>query len=139
MRHPTRAAIDKFNECLGLIEDPHMQDWELECADPDRVEEFLDCYDAHAKDADEKFTLMALILGSFEDFHGLEPPSDKQWQRIMSVLSEDLELHRDHIENYQCLDAESDDECFPITPLMRQIKISKRPEQVSAGNPLDAQ
>ena len=124
--------MDKFNECLGLVEDPYMQDWELECADPARVEEFLDCYDIHAKSDDEKFTLMALILGSFEDYHGLEDPSEGVWQRIKSILTGDLALHRDHIEGYQCMDAESEDECFPITSLMRQIKISTLTEQGSA-------
>ena len=30
MRHPTREAINKFNELLNLHENPLMQDWEIE-------------------------------------------------------------------------------------------------------------
>ena len=80
MRHPTREAIEKFNKLLNLKEDPFMQDWEVECADPDRLEEFLNCYRSFAHTADERFTLMALILGSFEEYHGLEAPAEEAWQ-----------------------------------------------------------
>ena len=53
MRHPVRAAMDKFNSLLGLNEDEYMQDWEIECSDPGRVGEFIQCYDEHAKTDEE--------------------------------------------------------------------------------------
>ena len=102
---------------------PYMQDWEFECADPDRVGEFLDFYVKGPADDDERFTLMALILGSFEKCHALNEPDPVLWDRIRLLLSADLDLHRDHIEYYQRLDALSDEEYFPITHLMRQIHL----------------
>ena len=129
MRFPTRAAIDRLNSCLGLVEDPSMQDWELECADPNRVEEFLNFHDTHTTSDDEKFTLMALILGSFEEYHAINPSDASLWLRIRSILSDNVELYRTHIEYYQWLEAESEEEYFPITPLMRQIEIQKEAEQ----------
>ena len=123
MRHPTRAAIDKFNLMFGLIEDPQMQDWEIECADPIRVEEFLDVYDSESLSDDEKFTLMALILGSFEEYHGLEQPDVRVWTRIKSYLIEHQSIHATHIRYYQCAESTDEEEFFPITKLMRKIKI----------------
>lgn len=136
MRHPTREAIDRLSDCLGLVLDPCMQDWEIECADPNRVGEFLDFYATRTAGDDERFTLMALILGSFEEYHGLNEPDPVLWVRIRSFLTTNFDLHRDQIEYYQCLNAESDDECFPITKLIRQINVPSRPEQGSAsGHP----
>lgn len=123
MRHPTRAAIDKFNLMFNLHEDPHMQDWEIECADPERVEEFIDVYDGVSLNDDERFTLMAVILGSFEEYHGLEQPEDKVWNRIKKRLTEHQLIHETHIEYYQCLELTDEEEFFPITNLMREIKL----------------
>ncbi len=92
MRHPTRAAIDKFNELLHLTEDRWTQDWEIECADPRRVAEFLDCYHSEAKTDDERFTMMALILGSYEQFYESEGFAASTWNRIASILESEYDL-----------------------------------------------
>ena len=123
MRHPTRAEIDKFNDLLGLIERPGCQDWEIECSDPDRIEEFIDCYSAHANSAKEKFTLMALILGAYEEYHAFNPPAKKMWWKIKGLLLDDLVIHRDHVEYYQCIDEVDGENRFPITKQMRQIRL----------------
>jgi hypothetical protein len=134
MRHPTKAAIDRLSKCFGLTLDPYMQDWEIECADPKRVGEFLDFYLTGTVDDDERFTLMALILGSFEEYYRSNESDSTLWDRIKSLLSADVDLHSDHIEYYQRLDALSDDECFPISKLMRQIEIPRKPEQSDPPN-----
>ncbi len=121
MRHPTRKAIDKFNKILNLNEKPDMQDWEIECADPSRVKEFIECYNSETENDDERFTLMAIILGSFEEYHGTTPPSDETWQMIKKILTKDILIHKDHIEYYQFPDAKNEDEMFPISHLMRQL------------------
>jgi hypothetical protein len=134
MRHITRAAIDRLSGCLGLRLEAHMQDWEIECADPSRVGEFLDFYGSGTRDSDERFTLMALILGAFEEFHGLSGPDPLTWERIKLILTADVGLHRDQIEYYQCIEAESEEEyCFSITKLMRQIEIPAEPPQGNAA------
>ena len=77
---------------------------------------------------------MALILGSFEEYHGLDEPDSALWERIRSILVADINLHRDQIEYYQCLDAESDGIFFPITNLIRQINIPTEPEQAAVAD-----
>ncbi|MDO6835241.1 hypothetical protein Q4596_06375 [Pseudoalteromonas carrageenovora] len=121
MRHPAREAIYKFNKLLNLHEDPLMQDWEVECADALRIEEFINCYRTSASTDDERFTLMALILGSFEEYHGLETPKPEVWEKIRYILSTESKLHEDHIEYYSCLETEVPEEWFPITPLIRAV------------------
>lgn len=123
MRHPTRAEIDKFNKLLGLHEEPLNQDWEIECSDPDSIHEFLECYKLHAITAEERFTLMALILGAYEEYHAMNPPASETWSDVKSVLLDHVEIHRDHIEYYQCYDEEDGEFIFPITRQMREIKL----------------
>lgn len=126
MRHPTRLAIDRLNEELGLVEDPLMQDWEIECAAPSRVNEFIDFYERKTESNDERFTLMALILGSIYDFDTSKPPHDSTWKRIRRILQRDRELHQPHIEYYQCItegDNGDDSLTFPITRAMCQIEL----------------
>lgn len=123
MRHPTRAEIDKFNEILGLIEDPKSQDWEIECSDPERIDEYIECYGKHAHTAEEKFTLMALILGAFDEYHALNLPATSAWWKVKKLLLNDLTIHRDHIEYYQCGNEVDDVYMFPITSKMREIKL----------------
>lgn len=122
MRYPTRKAIDKFNKILNLRENQLMQDWEIECADPQRIDEFLHCYRATAQTDDERFTLMALMLGSFEEYHDSKPPSQDTWISLKEILCSEYELHRDHIDYYSCLGSDDTDEWFPITRLMRSLK-----------------
>ncbi len=93
MRHPAREAINKFNKLLNLHEDPLMQDWEVECADALRIEEY----------------------------HGLETPKPEVWEKIRYILSTESKLHEDHIEYYSCLETEVPEEWFPITPLIRAV------------------
>lgn len=135
MRHPTRKAMDKFNHLLGLNELPYMQDWEIECADPNRVTEFIHCYDENAVTDEEKFTLMALILGSYEEYHSLKGPVLKDWQSIKARLRGDLAIHCDHIVYYGCPETENEDEWFPITQQIRELL----PECAQLGTPADAE
>lgn len=123
MRYPTRKAIEKFNALFGISEDQYCQDWEIECADPNKILQYIDAYKSNTDDEDEKFTLMALILGSFEEYHDSKAPNPEVWDKIKEILVLDIAIHHSHIEYYQCSD-ESDQECiFPITPLMRKIKL----------------
>ncbi len=121
MRHPTRAAIDKFNELLGLHENPYMQDWEIECSDPSRIWEFIECYDQNAETEDEKFTLMALILGSYEEYHSLNGSSNEEWVAIKARLESDISIHSVHVMYYGCPETEDEEEWFPITTQIQEL------------------
>lgn len=41
---------------------------------------------------------MALILVSFEEYHGLECPKPEVWEQIRNILSAESDLHKDHID-----------------------------------------
>lgn len=123
MRYITKEARLHLNQELGIKEDPYSQDWELEYADADRIDEFLAFYKKKTKNDDERFALMGLILGSLEDLYARDSSVDATWKKIKEVLEEETSLHYSHIEDYYCAEAESDDECFPITPFIREIKI----------------
>jgi len=124
MRFPTRKAVDKFNRIFQIIERPDCQDWEIECADPLRIEEYIACYFNDTENDDERFTLMALMLGCFEEYHHLQFKATMEyWGEIKKILEEDTNLHKDHITYYQSFEDVADDEnVFPITPFIRRIK-----------------
>ncbi|WP_435892850.1 hypothetical protein [Oceaniferula spumae] len=123
MRHPTAQAIEKFNRLFDIDDDSYIQDWEIEAADPGKIDQYLQCYSNSVENDDERFTLMALILGAYEEYHAMNPPDAEHWPKIRSILLADMEIHRDHIDYYQCNDDGDEDGCFPITPLMRSIAI----------------
>ena len=66
-RFPTAAVIDSLARRLSLPNTPRMQDWQWEVADCARLSEFLDAYENSGLTDDERFTLMEIMLESFED------------------------------------------------------------------------
>jgi hypothetical protein len=69
-RYPTWAAIDALAARFGFVNEPGMQDWAWEVADPSRIDEFLAAYEDGDLSDDERFTLMDTMLQSFEDLPG---------------------------------------------------------------------
>src|SRR5438552_18208743 len=65
-RFSTRAAIDALAKRLRLVNEPGMQYWKWEVADPHRIDEFLSTYESGDLSEDEKFILMEMMLQSFE-------------------------------------------------------------------------
>ena len=120
VRHPTRAAIDRLAEYFDLPNHPSMQDWEIEVADPARCAEFLSAYESLELNDDEKFTLMWMILESFDE---LETPLDanSDWQRALFHVESDIFIHIGTVWFWSALDATSEDEMMQITPYMREI------------------
>lgn len=119
--YPTRQAMDKFNQLLNLHEDKYMQDWEIELADDTRLDEFLECYHNHAETNEEKFTLMSLIIASFDDYYW-EDENSMMWKKIETLLLVDRDLFKPLIEYWCVWDGGDDPECyFNISPLMREL------------------
>jgi hypothetical protein len=125
-RHPTRSAINALSLRFGLPNDPHMQDWEWEVADAERIDEFLSAYESGELSDDERFTLMETILQSFEDLQLFEdrPDPDCRWQRILEILDQNIDLHAHSVWYWSALDAEDPDDPeqqFWATPFIRTI------------------
>ena len=66
-RHPTAEAIESLARRFDLPNGPGFQDWEWIFADPARIDEFVNAYESGELNDDEKFTLMEMIIQSFED------------------------------------------------------------------------
>lgn len=116
-RHPTRAAIEALALRFGLPNDPSMQDWEWEVADAGRLDAFIAAYRSGELDDDERFTLMEVIIQSFED-EGTAVDDDPRWPLVARLLDENIALHAQTVWYWACLG--SDDE-WCVTPLIRPI------------------
>ncbi len=97
-----------------------MQDWEWEVADEHRIGEFVDAYTSGELSDDERFTLMETILQSSED---TPLPMDEQerWPEIVQLLTRNARLHAYSIYYWSCVDADTDDEVWRVTPYLRRI------------------
>jgi hypothetical protein len=121
MRYSVRKSIDKFNKIFKLQEPPFCQDWYLECADKSKLPDFIDGYSKYCEDDDDFFTLMKIILGSYEIYVEEEGHSQELWNRISNILIQDKTLHQDNID-YWCLwDEDDSDNWFVLTKYMREI------------------
>ena len=126
-RFPTRAAIDALSLRFGLANDPAMQDWEWQVADADRIDEFVAALETDGLSEDERFTLMEIVLQSFEE---LSAPLelDQRWKRILEILDQNVSLHGHSIWYWSCLDVEDPTDWWRVTPYMRSILGKHRAE-----------
>jgi len=118
-RWVTKDSEAKLTSMLNLP--PHMQDWEIECADANRLGEFIDLYADGGLNDDDRFALMALIVSSFEDWlceGGLE---EMVVQRVRRHLMADFSLHEWTIHYWCLFDTPDEAGVFRATPLMREI------------------
>ena len=125
MRHPTRRAIVTLAKRLSLPFEAGMQDWEIEVADSDRFDDFLQSYVSDDLSTDEKFLLMSILVQCVED---LAHQSDAEamselhaWLQVKFLLEADLHLHASTIHYWACLDELCDDNKFLISTEMRQL------------------
>lgn len=124
-RHPTAAAIARLTGMLRLP--AYGQDWEIEVADPGRVAEFLDVYEGQPLDEDERFTLMELIVGSFDELLAEGHGPGGQWRRIRPHLLERFDLHGYTVQYWSLPDAEdaaAAQDGFEFTPLARELMMA---------------
>ncbi|MBN2534300.1 MAG: hypothetical protein JXB88_15535 [Spirochaetales bacterium] len=121
MRYSVEKSIKKFNKIFHLQEPPFCQDWYLECADKFKLPAFIDGYTKYCEDDDDRFTLMTIILGSYEMYVEEEGHSPEIWGKIAGILQKNKELHKDTI-SYWCLwDEDDPDNWLVLTGYMRGI------------------
>jgi hypothetical protein len=121
-RCQTGAAIDRLSADLGLAEVG--QDWELEAADASRVIEFLDYYDTRELNDDERFSLMSLIIASFDERLSNGPDPVLQ-DRIAARLNSRFDLLNYLVQYWALADEEASDDAFRFTPIARRIMQSQ--------------
>src|SRR5438034_524508 len=109
-RFHTRAAIDALAERLHLVNEPGMQDWKWEVADPHRIDEFLSTYESGDLSDDEKFTLMETMLQSFEQMPAMLE-ADPRWSRLIDILDRNASLHAHSIWYWSAPDIDHLGDC----------------------------
>jgi hypothetical protein len=121
----TNDAIKRLNKLFNL---PYMdgmqgtQDWEIELANSDRVQEFCDAYEREDLDSAEKQALMALIIASY-DLYLEERTNDVfLWNKIAALIRKDFDLHKSTLLYW--LGADMEEEMigeFAVAPLIRPL------------------
>ena len=103
MRFVAPALRQRVAAACGVADEPDMQDWPCEVADPHRLLEFCAYYDrvtAH----DLRFAAMALVLHSYEYLDDKSPWFD--W--IERTLRCDFAIHGHTFATWAALDADSE-------------------------------
>jgi hypothetical protein len=132
--HATRSAIEGLAKYLRLPSpDRFSQDWEYEVADSSKVAEWLTAYGSGQLNPEESSVLLNMIIASYNDAIGEGSARPEDWDAIARYLLGDRSLHEATI-NYWALPDEIElDNCFPITPLMRQVRACEGGNGVPKG------
>jgi hypothetical protein len=115
----TRKAIDELAEELNLPNEEWMQDWPLEVLVPEDIEKYIDHYKKLIDD-DKKFVLMEGILDVTE-VQSSEELHIKYWNRVRGILEKDFAIHEYTIHTYACFDTEAIEDCYRLTPAIREL------------------
>jgi len=120
-RYPIQNAIEKLCRDLNLPRpDNHDQDWELVVVDEMRIDEFIDYYQYSASDNEVRFTLMIILIGSFDDAVLSGNFDVAAWEKVKRILISQRELHAGTIAYWSCGE-DSLEDSFRITPYIREV------------------
>ena len=100
-------VIESLSKRLELPYTGIEQDWDIEMANPDRIEEFLSYLKNTELDKSEKIAMMSLIIASFEDLLNEDETNERQcdlWNNIKIMLESDFELFSDIITYWSLID-----------------------------------
>ncbi|WP_339293166.1 hypothetical protein MKY48_13635 [Paenibacillus sp. FSL W8-0187] len=122
-KYADKESIESLIKKLHLSPfTPFSQDWEYTSADSSRVNEFITYYEKNKLNNKEKFTLMIVIISSFDDYlsKGIGTEDIKIWNRIKQNILKDYKLHINTII-YWALEENDLEDCFAVTPYIREI------------------
>ena len=103
----------------------HDQDWTYTIAESDRIDEYIQAYDTKITNEDTKFSLMEMIIQSLTE-QGNEKLMNKKWQQVEPILNNDFDLHRYTIYYWCCWENDDVNDCWQVTPLMREFWINRK-------------
>ena len=111
-----------------------MQDWEYEVADANRIDEFIAAYQSGQLDDGERFTLMEVIIQSFEDI-GDHLDTDPRWQTVINLLDTNIKinlldtnikLHASTVWYWGNPEECDPEDCWSVTASINRIWIKRR-------------
>lgn len=115
----TRQAIDELAQELDLPNEPWMQDWPFEVANPHDIDRYI----AHYKttlDDDKRFLLMEAIIQATTEQEN-EADFIRYWQIIKPILTENILTHEYSIYDWCCFEETDLQYCWKITTDMREL------------------
>lgn len=118
----SRAQLaNRFDLPIG----PHMQDWEWQVADPNRIDEFLAAYKSGELDDDERFTLMEMLIQSFDDLEE-ELEMHPRWTELLDLLEENAELHAKTLWYWSTPAADEVEPEWSVSPYLWEVVQRRR-------------
>jgi len=127
IKEPEFKCAGNWEELASLFNykiDEHNQDWTYIIAEPERIDEYIQAYDTKVTNEDTKFSLMEMIIQSLSDQDSNKTMNEK-WRLVEELLNKDIELHKYTVYYWCCWDNENINDCWNITPLMRDFWIKK--------------
>jgi hypothetical protein len=122
IKYPNGISEKKLSDRLGLYWEESMQDWEFTVSDSRRLSDFLKVYQTELDNDDDKFTLMSLIVSSFDDgLSEADTEVKKMWEICRTILEKECFLHFSIIKYWSLLEEKDEENVFSITPYMREI------------------
>ncbi len=118
-----KEIIEQLSKELSLPYTGIEQDWDIEMANSNRINDFLKFYQKNDLSADKQVAVMSLILASYEEFlneNDLE--IDDRWYEIKSILESKRVIFVDLINYWSLCNEIDEDNLFRITPFVRNIK-----------------
>jgi hypothetical protein len=109
-----------FNYKIGK----HDQDWTYTVVEPEKIDDYILAYDTSITNEDTKCSLMEMIIQSLTEQDNDEIMNLK-WKKVKEILNRDFELQKYTIYYWCCWDNEDIDDCWAVTPLMREFWINK--------------
>lgn len=118
-----KEIIEQLSKELLLPYTGVEQDWDIEMADSNRINDFLEFYQQNDLSVDKKMAVMSLLLASYEDFFNENDLKiDDRWRDVSSILETEKVIFVDLINYWSLSNEVEEDNLFRITPLMRKIK-----------------
>lgn len=122
-----KKIIEQLSKKLLLPYTGIEQDWDIEMANSNRINDFLKFYQQNDLLVDEKIAVMSLILASYEDFlNESDLEFDYRWDDISFILESERVIFEDLINYWSLSDEIGEDNIFRITLLIRNTGFVKR-------------
>ncbi len=118
-------VCEKISIALNLPYTGIEQDWDIEMADKDRINEFIEFATTKELNENEKHAVIALLIASYDDFLDYGLHDVEIWRKIKSIILNNRKLCDGLLKYWSCkysnyISTRYDVE-FNITPLMQEL------------------